>query len=158
VLCGGIFQAIDNPGPLVIPAKRDWIMGDYVMWAQHYGVAFALNPHAPVRTLPLMRGAFVAEERGELARYLKALFEAIWVDARNLSDADEVRQTLEGAGLDPDAYFTGIERADVKDRLRQNTDDAVARGVFGVPTFFVGERMFFGQDRLEFVKRALRED
>ena len=78
------------------------------------------------------------------------------VHARNLNEVDEVRTTLVEAGLDADAYFAEIQRDDIKGRLRKNTDDAVARGAFGVPTFFVGDQMFFGQDRLGFVQEALR--
>jgi len=157
VFCGGIFKATGNPGPLVIPAKREWYAGDLMMWAAHYGVPLESNPHSPVQSLPLMRGAIIAEERGELEQYLKTMFEAVCVKALNMSDIKRVRETLNEASLDAATYFSQIERQDVKDRLRQSTDDAVVRGVFGVPTFFVGERMFFGQDRLEFVRKALGE-
>ncbi len=74
-----------------------------------------------------------------------------------MSEADEVRNTLVEAGLDADTYFAEIQRDEIKDRLRSNTDEAVSRGAFGVPTFFVGDQMFFGQDRLHFVKQALQE-
>ncbi len=157
VFCGAIFKAIGNEGPLGIPAKRAWYKGDMELWARHLGVPLKESPHWPVLSLPVMRGVFVAEERGERDAYLKAMFEANFLFARNLNEPDEVRSTLVEAGLDAEAYFAGIQRDDVKDRLRKNTDGAVARGAFGVPTFFVGERMFFGQDRLHFVKDALLE-
>ncbi len=96
--------------------------------------------------------------RGERDAFLEATFKAIHVDARKLHEADEVRRTLVDADLHADAYFAAIEKDDIKERLRLFTHDAIARGVFGVPTFFVGERMFFGQDRLRFVRLALLED
>ncbi len=157
VFCGGIFKATGNPGPFAIPAKQAWYTGDLALCARHLGVPLNLSPHWPIRSVPIMRGVFVAEERGELDTYLGAMFEANFIHARNLSEADEVRNTLVQAGLDAATYVAGIQRDDIKDRLRKNSDEAVSRGVFGVPTFFVGDQMFFGQDRLHFVKQALQE-
>ncbi|MFQ5954959.1 MAG: 2-hydroxychromene-2-carboxylate isomerase [Kiloniellales bacterium] len=156
VFCGGIFQATGNLGPLGVPAKQKWYAGDLALWAKHLGVPLNSSPHWPIHSLPIMRGVFVAEERGELEVYLKTMFEANFIHARNLNEANEVRNTLVEAGLDADTYFAEIQRDDIKARLRKNTDDAVARGAFGVPTFFVGDQMFFGQDRLHFVKEALK--
>lgn len=157
VLCGGIFKAIGNPGPLAIPAKRDWYARDLDKWARRRGVRLVVGPHLPVRSLPLMRGSLVAAERGEATAYVDAIFDAIYVHQRNLSDLQLVRQTLNEAGLDANAYLEAIERPDIKANLVSNTDDAVRRGVFGVPTFFVNGELFFGQDRLEFVVDALRD-
>jgi 2-hydroxychromene-2-carboxylate isomerase len=156
VFCGGIFKAIGNPGPLVIPAKRAWYARDLAMWARRRGIPLVQGPHIPVRSLPLMRGAVLADERGEMRRYGDAIFEAIYVRQRDLSDMDLVRHTLREAGLEADAYARGMERADVKEKLTRNTERTVARGVFGVPSFFVGEELFFGQDRMEFVVEALQ--
>jgi 2-hydroxychromene-2-carboxylate isomerase len=155
VFCGGIFKAVGNPGPLVIPAKRAWYARDLSMWARRRGVPLVQGPHIPVRSLPLMRGSLLAEERGELRRYGDAVFDAIYVRQRDLSDMGLVRQTLGDAGLDVDAYMRGVERPDLKEKLVRNTEHAVARGVFGVPSFFVGDELFFGQDRIEFVLEAL---
>jgi len=103
-----------------------------------------------------MRGIFVAEERGELARYMKAVWEATFVDRENMSDPEVAKRVLAAVGIDYGAYLTEIEREDIKAKLRENTERAIRRGVFGVPSFFVGEELFFGQDRLEFVREALR--
>ena len=156
VLCGGIFRAVGNPGPLVIPAKREWYARDLDLWARRRRVTLVRSPYIPIRSLPLMRGSLVAAERDETSRYVDAVFDAIYVHQRNLSDMDVVKQTWTEAGLDVDAYLQGIGRADIKERLLRNTDDAVARGVFGVPSFFVKNELFFGQDRLEFVVEALQ--
>jgi 2-hydroxychromene-2-carboxylate isomerase len=155
VFCGGIFKAIGNPGPLVIPAKREWYARDLAMWAKRRGVPLRQSPFIPVRSLPLMRGSLLADERGEARQYCEAIFDAIYTQERDLSDMELVKQTLRGTGLDVDAYLHGMERGDIKQKLIRNTDDAVARGVFGVPSFFVGKELFFGQDRLEFVVEAL---
>jgi 2-hydroxychromene-2-carboxylate isomerase len=156
VLCGGIFKATGNAGPLVIPAKRDWYARDLALWAKRRGVRLVRSQHIPIRSLPLMRGMLLATERGEAQRYGDAVFEAIYVHQRNLSDLEVVKDTLRERGLDVEAYMKGIERSDIKERLVKNTEHAVSRGVFGVPSFFVGDELFFGQDRIEFVIEALQ--
>jgi len=156
VFCGGIFKAVGNPGPLVIPAKREWYARDLAMWARRRGVTLVQSPFIPIRSLPLVRGSLVAAERDETSRYVDAVFDAIYVHQRNLSDMAIVKATLEEAGLNVQAYQEGIERPDIKQTLVRNTENAVARGVFGVPSFFVKDELFFGQDRLEFVVEALQ--
>ena len=156
VFCGGIFKAVGNPGPLVIPAKREWYARDLAMWARRRGVTLVQSPFIPIRSLPLVRGSLVAAERDETSRYVDAVFDAIYVHQRNLSDMAIVKATLEEAGLNVQAYQEGIERPDIKQTLVRNTKNAVARGVFGVPSFFVKDELFFGQDRLEFVVEALQ--
>jgi 2-hydroxychromene-2-carboxylate isomerase len=156
VFCGGIFKALGNPGPLAVPAKRAWYQRDLERWVRKLGIAFFPSPHGLLRSLPLLRGVFVAEERGEADAYVRTVFEATFVHGRNMSDPAIAAAALREAGLDADAYLKGAERDDVKARLAQNTSRAVERGAFGVPTFFVGDDMFFGQDRLEFVREALQ--
>jgi len=156
VLCGGIFKAIGNGGPLAIPAKAEWYARDLALWARKRRVSFAPSPFPLVRSLPLLRGCFVAAERNETFRYVDAMFDAIYVHQRNLSDMKIVEEVLSEAGLDADAYLRGMEREDIKRNLLRNTEDAIARRVFGVPTFFVNNELFFGQDRLEFVVEALQ--
>lgn len=156
VLCGAIFKALGNPGPLAVPAKREWYARDLALWAKHRGVTLVQGPHLPVRSLPLMRGSFIAAERNETRRYVDSVFDAIYAHGRNLSDMQLVQKTLREAGLDADAYVQGMAREDIKQKLVQSTDQAIARRVFGVPTFFVGGELFFGQDRLEFVAEALQ--
>ncbi len=156
VLCGGIFKATGNSGPLGIPAKREWYVRDLALWARRRGVPLVSSPFLPIRSLPLMRGSFIAAERNETVQYVDAIFDSIYVRGRDLSDMMLVRETMNEAGLDADAYLQGIERADIKQKLLHNTEDAVARRVFGVPTFFVNNELFFGQDRLEFVVEALQ--
>ena len=156
VLCGGIFKAIGNPGPLVVPAKREWYARDLAMWAKRRGVNLVPSPYVPIRSLPLMRGSFVAAERNETFRYVDAVFDAIYARGRDLSDMKVVDETLIEAGLDAGAYLQGMGRDDVKQKLLNSTDSVIARGVFGVPSFFVNDELFFGQDRLEFVVEALQ--
>ena len=156
MLLGGVFKATGNHSPIEIPAKSKWSAFDMPMWAHHYGVPFNRNPHFPVNTLALMRGAAAAQIDGVFERYHPAMFKAMWVDGRNLNDIKEVAAVLTAAGLDAQKFGNRIQEQDVKDRLKSTTDDAVARGVFGAPTMFVDDKMFFGNDRLPFVEMALK--
>ncbi|HYA76189.1 MAG TPA: 2-hydroxychromene-2-carboxylate isomerase [Burkholderiaceae bacterium] len=157
MLLGGVFKATGNSSPVAVAAKARWMKEDLVRWARRYGVAFALNPHFPINTLALMRGAVGMQlrEPDSFARYVDAIFRAMWASPRNLGDEQVLRATLAQAGFDPDAFAALVAEPEVKSRLIANTEEAVARGVFGAPSMFVGTELFFGQDRLEFVREAL---
>jgi len=156
MLLGGVFKSTGNHSPVVVPAKAAYMNNDLKRFAKRYGVPFRFNPHFPINTLALMRGA-VAYQDDVVASstYRDAIFMAIWVEARNLNEPDVIGQVLSDAGLDPAELMNRIGQQTVKDQLIANTEEAVNRGVFGAPTFFVGEQMFFGQDRLDFVAEAL---
>ena len=156
ILLGGVFKAINSHSPVDIVPKGKWMMWDLANYAARYGVPFVHNPHFVINTLPIMRGAIVAERRGELERYSDAMFLAVWRDALDMDDPAVIGQALAKYGFDAKAYFAGTQEQAVKDDLKARTDAAIARGVFGLPTFFVGEKMWWGQDRLEWVKEALR--
>jgi len=155
MLLGGVFKATGNQSPVAIAAKRPNSRNDLIRFVKRYAVPFAMNPHFPVNTLQLMRGAVAAETGGWFAPYTEAVFRGMWVERRNLGDPEVVRETLGAAGLDVARFEQAIASDEVKERLKSLTDEAVARGVFGAPTFFVGDEMFFGQDRLDFVEEAL---
>ena len=157
MLLGGVFKATGNASPVSVPAKGRWMGDDINRWARRWGVAFAFNPHFPINTLTLMRGAVGLQLRqpNDFQRYVDAVFHAMWVAPRNLGDAAELAAVLNAAGFDAVAFATLVADAEVKARLVANTETSVARGVFGAPTCFVGEQMFFGQDRLDFVQQAL---
>ena len=156
VVVTGIFKATGNIAPLNLPAKMEWLRRDLPRWAGKRGVVMHPNPRLPFRSLPYLRGCLLAQERAEELRFIQAVFEAAFVRGEDMDDLQTVARLLQGAGLDPQAYLQGIERQDIKDKLRRNTDEAVARKVFGVPTFFVNGELFFGQDRIEFVIEALQ--
>jgi 2-hydroxychromene-2-carboxylate isomerase len=158
MLLGGVFKATGNASPMTVALKSNWSAFDMPMWAKHYGVPFNRNPFFPVNTLALMRGAAAAQIDGIFERYHTAIYKAMWVDGINLNDIGEVAKVLTAAGLDAAKIGNRIQDQDVKDRLKATTDEAVARGVFGAPTSFVGDMMFFGNDRLPFVEMALKGD
>lgn len=157
MLLGGVFKATGNASPVTVPAKGRWMSGDIAQWAERYGVAFRFNPHFPINTLTLMRGAAGMQMRRpqDFERYLEVVFNALWVEPRNLGEPAELAAVLGAHGFDAADFMALVGDAEVKQRLVATTEEAVSRGVFGAPTCFVGERMFFGQDRLAFVREAL---
>ena len=158
MLLGGVFKATGNQSPVTIPAKGKWMFGDLARWARRYGVTLATNPYFPVNTLTLMRGAIGLQlrQRERFLPYVELMFRTMWEQSVNLNDPAVVAATLQGAGFDAAAFTALVGDPEVKAKLIANTEEAVARGVFGAPTMFVGNEMFFGQDRLDFVREALQ--
>jgi 2-hydroxychromene-2-carboxylate isomerase len=157
MLLGGVFQATGNASPAMVAAKGRYMTVDLGRFAQRYGVDFRMNPHFPINTLQLMRGVIGMQLRqpARFEAFLSTVFTALWVKGANLNDPAVTAATLVEAGFDPAEVFALVNDADIKAALKANTEEAVARGVFGAPTVFVGDAMFFGQDRLDFVKEAL---
>lgn len=159
MLLGAVFQATGNASPAMIPAKGRYMLRDLARFAERYAVPMRFNPHFPINTLTLMR-LLVAVQLHQPERFddaLQALFQAIWVDGLNMGDPAKVAEVLEAAGFDAQTLQTQIAEPAVKDTLKVSTEEAVKRGVFGAPTCFVNGEMFFGQDRLEFIREALRD-
>ena len=158
MLLGGVFQATGNHSPVTIPAKGKYTFVDFARHAKRYGVPLNHNPHFPINTLMLMRGAIGLQMTNEarFMDYCRALFNAIWVDSLNMNDPAVIGKALQHAGFDAQALLSLSNDQNTKDALKAATQIAVERGVFGAPTFFVGEHMFWGQDRIEFVKEALQ--
>ncbi len=155
ILLGGVFKATGNTSPAMVPAKARYMNNDLARFAKRYNVVLNFNTHFPVNTLTLMRGAVAYQATNQFDLYIDAMFDAMWSHPRNLNDPGEVAHVLRDIGIKADDFLSRIERSDVKERLKANTDEAIARGVFGAPTFFVNGEMFFGQDRLDFVEEAL---
>lgn len=157
MLLGGVFQATGNASPATVPAKGRYMDVDMARHARRYGVPLASNPFFPINTLTLMRGATGAQLRApeRFEAFLHGVFRAMWIEPQNLNDPQIAAEALAAAGFDPAEVMGWAGDAEVKAALRANTEEAVARGVFGAPTMFVGTEMFFGQDRLDFVRESL---
>jgi len=156
ILLGGVFQATGNRSPVEIAAKGKWMQQDLQYFADRYKVPYRWNPHFPINTLPLMRGATYALREGFLVPYSDAVYNALWADGLNMGDLAVVGKALEEAGLEAQKIAAATQDQAVKDALKSATEQAVQRGLFGAPTFFVGERMHFGQDRLPYVEELLK--
>jgi 2-hydroxychromene-2-carboxylate isomerase len=160
VLLGGVFKATGNRSPMEafagIPAKLAYEGRERDRFiARHRLTAFALNPHFPVNTLGIMRGAVAAQTLRVFDAYVETMFVAMWEDGRKMDDPAVIGQVLTAAGLPVDRLLALTQDQGVKDRLVANTADAVARGVFGSPSFFVGDELYFGKDRLADVEAAI---
>jgi 2-hydroxychromene-2-carboxylate isomerase len=152
MLLGAVFKATGNASPIACPAKGKYMSIELARWAARYGVPLEPNPHFPFNTIKLMRGAAAAVSQNRFVEYHRTVFPAVWVEAADFTKSETLRAILDRVGIAPES----IEADTVKDALRANTDEAIARGAFGAPTFYVGDEMFFGNDRLDFVEAALR--
>jgi len=152
---GGVMQATGNRPPATVQPKGVWMNRDLQRFAARYGVPLGSNPHFPMNTLPVMRGAIKAKADGDLETYLAVFFPASWVEGVDVGDLGVYAALLSDNGFDADAYLAAVQTDEVKDALKKNTGEAIERGAFGSPTFFVGNEMFFGQDRLDFVEEEL---
>ncbi len=157
ILLGGIFQATGNRPPISVPAKGQYLFVDLARFAKRYGVPLTMNPHFPINTLTLMRADAGLQMHGDdrLTNYRDAMFQAIWVDQHNMNDPATVGAVLAKAGFDPAAMMALAGDTAVKEQLKLTTQKAVDHGIFGAPSFMVGEQLFWGQDRLDFVRDAL---
>lgn len=156
MLLGGVFKATGNASPVMVPAKGKWMMGDLARWAARYGVPLILPPGFPFNTLYLMRGACALEGTDKFMPYVRAVYDGLFGQGRDMSDPAIIAEVLDAAGLNAAAIIASSQDDAVKAKLKSNTEEAVSRGAFGAPTMFVNGEMFFGQDRLEFVREALR--
>ena len=123
---------------------------------KEHGLAkFRMNPHFPVNTVQMMRGAIVAEEEGNAPAYVDAMLTAMWEEGKKMDDPAVIIETLDAAGLNGAHILERIQEQSVKDKLIANTSSSAERGCFGAPTFFVGDEMYFGKDRLEAVEKEI---
>jgi 2-hydroxychromene-2-carboxylate isomerase len=160
VLLGGLFKAANNRSPAEslkdIPLKRDYERLEMRRFVARHGLErFAMNPHFPVNTLKIMRGAIAAQRLGCFERYVEAVYVAMWEEGRNMDDPDVIAATLSASGLDAARLLELSQDPDVKAALVRNTQSAFERGAFGSPIFFVGDEMYFGKDRLRDVEEEI---
>ncbi|MDG1389423.1 MAG: 2-hydroxychromene-2-carboxylate isomerase [Halioglobus sp.] len=156
MLLGGVFKGAANTSPITVPAKGKYMLEqDLPRFARRYDVPLNFNPHFPINTLNLMRGVIAAEQLDCLEAYLQAIFKAVWINSKNMGEVETVTKVLTEAGLDAQAIINSSQTPEVKAELISNTEAAVARGVFGAPTMFMDDAMYFGQDRLDFIEEAL---
>lgn len=159
MLLGGVFKATGNASPAMIPAKGRYMFQDLDRYAKRYGVPLRFNPHFPINTLILMRAVTGVQLRqpNRFQALIDCLFRALWVEGRSLDEPATVAAVLSEHGFDPQEVLALTNDETVKAVLKENTETAVKRGVFGAPSMFIGKQMFFGQDRLDFVEEALRQ-
>ena len=162
VLLGGIFKATNNLSPFKslrgIKNKPEYNALETGRFIRRHGITtFKPNSFFPVNTLMLMRGAVAAQFEGVFEPYFRAAYHHMWEAPKKMDDPEIFRNAFASSGLDIDRLIARAQQDDVKKRLIELTSDAVARGAFGAPTFFVGEEMFFGKDQLRDVEESIVE-
>jgi 2-hydroxychromene-2-carboxylate isomerase len=158
MLLGAVMQATGNKPPRTVPAKGKYLGKDIRRWTDAYELPFKWGDLFPQKTVYALRVALVAAKHGKFDEIHEPLFKAVWVEDRDVSDEAVLAEIITDAGMDATAVFEEISTDAIKDELRANTEEAVERGVFGAPTFFVGDEMFFGNDRFDFIRRELGLD
>lgn len=157
MLLGGVFKATGNASPAMIPAKGRYMFQDLDRYAKRYDVPLKYNPHFPINTLLLMRAVTGVQLRHpeRFQAFIDCLFKALWVEGRSLDDPATVAAVLKENDFEPNEVLALTADEEVKAALKDNTEKAVQRGVFGAPSMFIDNQLFFGQDRLDFVLEAL---
>ena len=160
ILLGGVFKLTNNRSPAEkmagIKNRLEYERVEMQRFIRRHNItSFTFNPFFPVNTLLIMRGAVAAEFEGVFARYVDEVFKAMWGEPKKMDDPEVVHAVLTAAGFDGDALLARTQDQAVKDRLMANTQDSVARGAFGSPTFFVDGEIFFGKDRLSEVEEEI---
>lgn len=159
ILLGGLFKLTNNQAPLIryaeTPAKRNYEVLEFDRFVKAHDIPFKMNPHFPINSITLMRGAVAAQRLGCFMPYVEAIMAAMWEEEEHMGDVEIVRAVLDRANLDSANLLALCNDADVKAELVDNTEKAAASGAFGVPTFFVGDDMYWGKERLAQVEAAL---
>ncbi len=160
VLLGGVFKMTNNRSPAEsmagIKNRLEYEQLERQRFIRRHGITqFAWNPFFPVNTLLIMRGAVAAQFAGAFACYVSEAFKGVWAEQKKMDDPEVVRDVLQQSGFDANSLLARTQEPEVKDRLLKNTQESVARGTFGSPTFFVGNEIFFGKDRLRDVEEEI---
>ena len=159
ILLGGVFKATGNRSPIEIPVKGAYSILDMQRWAEYYHIPMQMNPHFPMNTLTLMR-ILTGVQLLHLEKFeqvLKLLFDAMFGTPQNLNEPTVLAEVLKPSGFSVEDIMSMVQSEVVKQKLITETEQAIQRGIFGAPTFFVGDEMYWGQDRLHFVEQALNK-
>lgn len=155
-LLGGVFNEIGLVPAVEIDNKFRYLRRDFEQSAIYYGVDFKFPDFFPLNSVRSMRGAFAAQEKGKLVEYSHEMFRLYWTESVDISKAEIIGEAVAKVGIDSDWFINRIAEQDIKDKLRDETNTAIERGVFGAPTMFVDDQMFWGNDRLDFLDRYLK--
>ena len=157
ILLGGIHQLANITAPGLNPSRAKHMIKDLKICADWFKVKFQFNRYFPLKTVNIMRGALVAEKEGFLNNYVDQFYKAAWVDSLNLNDGKILERFIKNMDINPKSFIEKLSDQKIKDDLKTKTNNAFKKGVFGAPTFIVGSKIFFGQDRLEFVFREAKK-
>ena len=156
VLLGGIFKATGNQPPATVQKKGEYMFKDIQRWSNKLDISFKMNPYFPILTVPHMRGAILAQKKNILEDYMQSMFDSMWLKGLNLNDQEILTKVASESGIDPNDFAEGISSDEIKDELRLNTQFAIDKGAFGVPTYFLENEIFWGIDSIKFLLDALK--
>tara|TARA_B100001173_G_scaffold157106_1_gene136068 strand:+ start:705 stop:1289 length:585 start_codon:yes stop_codon:yes gene_type:complete len=156
VLLGGIFKATGNQPPATVQKKGEYMFKDIQRWSNKLGISFKMNPYFPILTVPHMRGAILAQKKNILEDYMQSMFDSMWLKGLNLNDQEILTKVASESGIDPNDFAEGISSDEIKDELRLNTQFAIDKGAFGVPTYFLENEIFWGIDSIKFLLESLK--
>ena len=156
VLLGGIFKATGNQPPATVQKKGEYMFKDIQRWSNKLGISFKMNPYFPILTVPHMRGAILAQKKNILEDYMQSMFDSMWLKGLNLNDQEILTKVASESGIDPNDFAEGISSDEIKDELRVNTQFAIDKGAFGVPTYFLENEIFWGIDSIKFLLESLK--
>tara|TARA_Y100000992_G_C21268015_1_gene495049 strand:- start:661 stop:1248 length:588 start_codon:yes stop_codon:yes gene_type:complete len=151
ILLGGLHNLHGIKAPAFIPAKAKHMIRDCKLIAEKNNIKFKFNSYFPIRSLGLMRGVFVAEEDNFKSYYIDNIYDSIWQDGLNMNDDSIIQKVLKNLNVNPKTFFLRSSSSSIKDLLRKRTTEAYEKGIFGAPTFVSNNKIFWGQDRIEFV-------
>ena len=150
ILLGGLHNLHGIKAPAFIPAKAKHMIRDCKLIAEKNHISFKFNSYFPIKSLNLMRGVFVAEEDNFKSYYIESIFNSIWQDGLNMNDENVVQKVLKNLNINPKTFILRSTSSSIKELLRKRTGEAYDKGVFGAPSFIVNNKIFWGQDRIEF--------
>tara|TARA_Y100000741_G_C18004286_1_gene457435 strand:- start:9 stop:596 length:588 start_codon:yes stop_codon:yes gene_type:complete len=156
ILLGGLHNLHQIKAPAFIPSKAKFMIRDCKMIAEKRKINFKFNSYFPIKTLDLMRGTLVAEEDDFLSYYIDKIFDSIWKDGLNMNDQSIIDKVIKNININPKTFFLRSSSQNIKNLLKKKTDEAFRKGIFWAPTFLVNNKIFWGQDRLEFAIDELK--
>ena len=157
ILLGGLHNLHGIKAPAFIPAKAKHMIRDCKLIAEKNKIKFKFNTYFPIRSLNLMRGVLVAEEDNYKSHYINSIFDAIWQDGFNMNDENIIQKILKNLNINPKTFILRSSSSSIKDSLKKKTSDAYEKGIFGAPTFVSNNKIFWGQDRIEFALNEARK-
>ena len=158
ILLGGLHNLAEIEAPVFIPSKARFIIKDCKLFAEKLNIKFKFNSHFPIKSLNLMRGVLIAKKENKTSLYIDRFFDACWKDGLNLNNQNIVNKILEDLNFNIETFKLKISEQKIKDELKKRTKDAFLKGVFGAPSFIINNKMFWGQDRLEFVLKEAQKN
>ena len=158
ILLGGLLNLAEIKAPAFIPSKAKFMIKDCKLFAEKLNIKFKFNSYFPIHSLNLMRGVLIAKKENKTSLYINKFFDACWKDGLNLNDQKIIDKILEDLNFNIEAFKLKISEQKIKDELKKRTSDAYLKGVFGAPSFIINNKMFWGQDRLEFVLKEAKKN